>query len=79
MQVPFLEVFMSWLVSGGADHLGANVVRAFQDVGLDAVVIDDPSSGHREFLKAEVPLVEGSMVDPSWWSTRSNSTTWRAS
>ena len=54
---------MSWLVTGGAGYIGAHVVRAFQEVGLDAVVIDDLSSGHREFVQPEVPFVEGSIVD----------------
>ncbi len=54
---------MSWLVTGGAGYIGAHVVRAFQEVGLDAVVIDDLSSGHREFVEPEVPFVEGSIVD----------------
>ena len=54
---------MSWLVTGGAGYIGAHVVRSFQEVGLPAVVIDDLSSGHREFVQPEVPLVEGSIVD----------------
>jgi UDP-glucose 4-epimerase len=54
---------MSWLVTGGAGYIGAHVVRAFQEVGLEAVVIDDLSSGHRGFVKPEVPFVEGSIVD----------------
>ena len=54
---------MSWLVTGGAGYIGAHVVRAFQEVGLEAVVIDDLSSGHREFVQPEVPFVEGSIVD----------------
>ena len=54
---------MSWLVTGGAGYIGAHVVRAFQEVGLDAVVIDDLSSGHRSFVQPEVPFVEGSIVD----------------
>ena len=53
----------SWLVTGGAGYIGAHVVRAFQEVGLDAVVIDDLSSGHRGFVQPEVPFVEGSIVD----------------
>jgi len=54
---------MSWLVTGGAGYIGAHVVRSFQEVGLTAVVIDDLSSGHREFVPAQVPFVEGSIVD----------------
>jgi UDP-glucose 4-epimerase len=54
---------MSWLVTGGAGYIGAHVGRSFQDVGLSAVVVDDLSSGHREFVPSEVPFVEGSIVD----------------
>lgn len=54
---------MSWLVTGGAGYIGAHVVRAFQEVGLAAVVLDDLSSGHREFVQPAVPFVEGSIVD----------------
>jgi UDP-glucose 4-epimerase len=54
---------MSWLITGGAGYIGAHVVRAFEDVGLDAVVIDDLSSGHREFVRADTPFVEGTILD----------------
>jgi UDP-glucose 4-epimerase len=54
---------MSWLVTGGAGYIGAHVVRAFQEVGLEAVVIDDLSSGHRGFVQPKVPFVEASIVD----------------
>lgn len=54
---------MSWLVTGGAGYIGAHVVRAFREVGMDAVVIDDLSSGHRQFVDADTPFVEGSIVD----------------
>ena len=54
---------MSWLVTGGAGYIGAHVVRAFGEVGLDAVVVDDLSSGHREFVRPDVPFVDGSIVD----------------
>jgi UDP-glucose 4-epimerase len=54
---------MTWLVTGGAGYIGAHVVRAFQAQGLDAVVLDDLSSGHREFVPADVPFVAGTILD----------------
>ncbi|HET8605028.1 MAG TPA: UDP-glucose 4-epimerase GalE [Marmoricola sp.] len=54
---------MSWLVTGGAGYIGAHVVRAFREVGMAAVVLDDLSSGHREFVDGDTPFVEGSIVD----------------
>ena len=54
---------MTWLVTGGAGYIGSHVVRAFRQVGLDAVVIDDLSSGHAEFVPDDVPLVRGSILD----------------
>jgi len=54
---------MSWLVTGGAGYIGAHVVRAFEEVGLQAVVVDDLSSGHREFVGPGTPFVEGTILD----------------
>ncbi|MEP7089724.1 MAG: UDP-glucose 4-epimerase GalE [Nocardioidaceae bacterium] len=54
---------MTWLVTGGAGYIGAHVVRAFGESGLDAVVVDDLSSGHRRFVPEGVPFVEGSILD----------------
>jgi UDP-glucose 4-epimerase len=54
---------MTWLVTGGAGYIGSHVVRAFGDAGIGAVVLDDLSSGHREFVEGSVPLVEGSVLD----------------
>ena len=54
---------MSWLVTGGAGYIGSHVVRAFAETGLEVVVVDDLSSGHRGFVGDDVPLVEGSVVD----------------
>jgi UDP-glucose 4-epimerase len=54
---------MAWLVTGGAGYIGAHVVRAFGAEGIDCVVIDDLSSGHREFVAPEVPFVEANVVD----------------
>jgi UDP-glucose 4-epimerase len=54
---------MTWLVTGGAGYIGSHVVRAFREAGLGAVVLDDLSSGHAEFVPDDVPLVLGSILD----------------
>jgi UDP-glucose 4-epimerase len=54
---------MAWLVTGGAGYIGSHVVRAFREQGIDVVVIDDLSSGHRAFVDDSVPFVEGSVLD----------------
>jgi UDP-glucose 4-epimerase len=54
---------MTWLVTGGAGYIGSHVVRALEAESIDSVVIDDLSSGHREFVNAEVPFYEGNVVD----------------
>ncbi len=54
---------MTWLVTGGAGYIGAHVVRAFRGEGIDCVVLDDLSSGHRGFVPDDVPFVQGSLVD----------------
>src|SRR5689334_17000027 len=56
---------MTWLVTGGAGYIGSHVVRCFLESGRKVVVLDDLSSGHRSFVPEGVPLVEGSVVDPS--------------
>lgn len=54
---------MTWLVTGGAGYIGAHVVRAFNEAGMQAVVVDDLSSGHPSFVDADTPLVECSILD----------------
>ncbi|MCW2855091.1 MAG: galE [Marmoricola sp.] len=54
---------MAWLVTGGAGYIGSHIVRAFEAVGIRAVVLDDLSSGHREFVGPQTPYVEGSILD----------------
>jgi UDP-glucose 4-epimerase len=51
------------LVTGGAGYIGSHVVRAFLSEGIECVVIDDLSSGHRGFVPESVSLVVGSIVD----------------
>ena len=54
---------MTWLVTGGAGYIGSHVVRAFTADGIRAVVIDDLSSGHRSFVRPDVPFYEGSVLN----------------
>ncbi|MFI7588316.1 UDP-glucose 4-epimerase GalE [Spongisporangium articulatum] len=55
---------MTWVITGGAGYIGSHVVRAMRESGRTVVVLDDLSSGHREFVEPGVALVEGSIVDP---------------
>ncbi|MFZ1410111.1 MAG: UDP-glucose 4-epimerase GalE [Micropruina sp.] len=54
---------MTWLVTGGAGYIGSHVVRAFQAEGIDSVVLDDLSTGLREFVPVGVPFIEGTILD----------------
>ncbi|MET4050957.1 UDP-glucose 4-epimerase [Frigoribacterium sp. PvP054] len=54
---------MSWLVTGGAGYIGSHVVREFTGSGMDAVVLDDLSSGLEGFVPDGVPFVRGSILD----------------
>jgi len=54
---------VTWLVTGGAGYIGAHVVRAMTARGLAVVVLDDLSSGHRDFVPESTPFVHGSVVD----------------
>ena len=54
---------MTWLVTGGAGYIGAHVVRAFREAGEAVVVIDSLTSGHAEFVPADVPFVRGTLLD----------------
>jgi len=54
---------MSWLVTGGAGYIGSHVVRELTGAGLEAVVLDDLSSGIASFVPEGVPFVRGSVLD----------------
>ncbi|MCZ9339041.1 NAD-dependent epimerase/dehydratase family protein, partial [Streptomyces sp. TRM76130] len=51
------------LITGGAGYIGAHVVRAMTEAGERTVVYDDLSTGVPARLPADVPLVEGSVLD----------------
>lgn len=54
---------MKWLVTGGAGYIGSHIVQAFLDSGIQPIVLDDLSSGHRSFVPPGVEFVEGSLLD----------------
>lgn len=54
---------MSWLVTGGAGYIGSHVVRAMSDVDIPAVVIDNLDTGHRRFVRDDVPFYDGNILD----------------
>ena len=54
---------MTVLVTGGAGYIGSHMVLALRDAGRDVVVLDDLSTGFRDAVPGDVPLVEGSCGD----------------
>jgi UDP-glucose 4-epimerase len=54
---------MTVLVTGGAGYIGSHIVRAFRLAGLDCLVVDDLSSGHREFVPSDVELVDSNILE----------------
>ncbi len=56
---------MRVLVTGGAGYVGSVSVEALVAAGHEVIVLDDMSTGHRDALPADVPLVVGSYGDPS--------------
>jgi UDP-glucose 4-epimerase len=55
---------MTILVTGGAGYIGSHVVLACRDAGHEVVVCDDLSTGRREAVPQDVPLIEGDIGDP---------------
>jgi UDP-glucose 4-epimerase len=56
-------VAVTWLITGGAGYIGAHVVSAFTDAGLEPVVVDNLSSGHTGFVPDGVRLEVGDVRD----------------
>ena len=52
------------LVVGGAGYIGSHVVKALRDAGKSPVVFDNLSSGLRENLLPEIPLILGDTLFP---------------
>src|SRR4051794_24344268 len=52
-----------WVVTGGAGYVGGHVVAAMRAAGPEIVVLDDLSTGRRDRLPADVPIVVGRVGD----------------
>jgi len=52
------------LVTGGAGYIGSHAVLALREAGYGVVVVDDLSTGRRDAVPDDVPLVEGNAGDP---------------
>ncbi len=52
------------LVTGGAGYIGSHTCKALAESGIEPVVLDDLSHGHRWAVKWG-PFEEGSLLDPS--------------
>ena len=48
------------LVTGGAGYIGSHTVRALQHDGYEPLILDDFSTGHRNFV-GDCPMVEGDL------------------
>ncbi|HBW46330.1 TPA: UDP-glucose 4-epimerase GalE [bacterium] len=54
---------MRILVTGGAGYIGSHTVRALIEHGLEPIVLDDLSRGHREFIPEGIKFFERSILD----------------
>jgi UDP-glucose 4-epimerase len=54
---------MKWLVTGGAGFIGGHVVAALIERGIQPIILDDFSTGRRDFVPEGVQIFEGSLLD----------------
>lgn len=53
---------MKVLITGGAGYIGSTVASACEDAGHEVVILDDFSTGRREFIR-DRPLYDGDIAD----------------
>lgn len=61
----WLNLYVTWLITGGAGYIGAHVVECTISSGRDFVVLDDLSTGITSRLKPGIPLVQTSLQNIS--------------
>lgn len=55
---------MAWLLTGGAGYIGSHISRAFLDVGIQPVILDNLNTGRTEFVPEGAILEVGDIADP---------------
>ncbi len=60
---------MTILVTGGAGYIGSAMVERLRAEGMDVVVVDNLSRGHRDAVPSEVPLLVGDVSDEAFVSS----------
>ncbi len=55
---------MTWLVTGGAGYIGAHIARCLEESGRSVAVLDDLSTGIRDFVGSGTTFHQGSILDP---------------
>jgi nucleoside-diphosphate-sugar epimerase len=53
----------SVLITGGAGFIGTNLTNKLMNDGYEVIIIDDLSSGYREFIHDKAIFIEGSIVN----------------
>lgn len=54
---------MTWLITGAAGYIGSHVLETFTAAGIATVAVDSLVSGHRDFVPADIPFVQASILD----------------
>jgi len=52
-----------WLITGGAGYIGSHVADSFLSAGFEVVVVDDLSTGRRDFVPDGATFVHGAVED----------------
>ena len=69
-------IAMRCVVTGGCGFIGSHIVDALIREGYDVVVLDDFSTGNREYLNPAAELVEGSVADAEVVLSATEGATW---
>jgi UDP-glucose 4-epimerase len=56
-------------VTGGAGYIGSHAVKCLQENGLEVIVIDNLSKGHRQSVDLKVPFYTGDIRDKVFLNT----------